>query len=64
MVSGYKFLGVNTAIDLLRPGAKYQLENNNITQWWHKDPPPTWDEIEWMMGKIKEFEDISSKKEE
>lgn len=37
--------GVNDAINSLRPGALYQLENIKFTKWWHRDAPPTLDEI-------------------
>lgn len=48
--------GVDTAIQLLRPGAKYQIESGNISIWLDPRPVPTWDEINDTIEKIKQFE--------
>lgn len=53
----YRLYGVNTAIDLLRPGAKWQLSNREMTQWDDPRPCPTWEEIDDTMAKIKAFEE-------
>lgn len=37
--------GVNDAINSLRPGAMYQLENTTFKKWWHHMDAPTWQEI-------------------
>lgn len=37
--------GVNDAIESLRPGAMYQLNNTTFTKWWHHADAPTWQEI-------------------
>ena len=29
----YKFLGIDTAMHLLRPGAKWEISNNVFTRW-------------------------------
>jgi hypothetical protein len=53
----YTITGVNTAINLLRPGAKYALHNTNFIEWNDLRPAPTWEEIMETVKKIKEFED-------
>lgn len=53
----YRLYGINTAIDLLRPGAKWQMSNREMTQWDDPRPCPTWEEIDDTMSKIKAFED-------
>jgi hypothetical protein len=57
MVKIYQLYGIETAFQLLRPGAKWQISNRNITQWEDPRPCPTWEEIDTTMEKIKAFED-------
>ena len=44
-------------MELLRPGAKWEISNREITRWDDTRVPPTWDEIDDTMNKILEFED-------
>jgi hypothetical protein len=39
--------GVDVAIKKLRPGANFQLEGTNFTQWTcpNNTEPPTWDQV-------------------
>jgi hypothetical protein len=53
----YMMLGVNTAMHLLRPKAKWEICNSEITKWDDPRPCPTWAEVEETIKKIKEFED-------
>lgn len=53
----YRLFGLNTAMHLLRPGAKWEISNRNVTRWDDPRPCPTWQEIEETMSKIKAFED-------
>ena len=53
----YKFYGVDTAMHLLRPGAKWEITNSKITRWDDPRPCPTWEEVQDTMEKIKKFED-------
>lgn len=53
----YRFYGINTAMELLRPGAKWEISNRDITRWDDPRPCPTWEEIDSTMQKMKEFED-------
>ena len=53
----YRLYGVNTAMHLLRPGAKWEISNTTFTRWEDDRPCPTWKEVEETMQKIKDFED-------
>lgn len=53
----YRFYGIDTALDLLRPGAKYSMYNDTIIEWDDPRPIPTKKEIRSMLRKIKKFED-------
>ena len=53
----YRLYGVNTAMHLLRPGAKWEISNTSFTRWEDDRPQPTWKEVEETMQKIKDFED-------
>lgn len=53
----YRFLGIDTAMQLLRPGAKWEISNNVFTRWEDPRPCPSIEEVYWVMGRIKEFEE-------
>lgn len=53
----YRLYGVNTAIQLLRPGSKWSIQNKTFVEWNDPRPCPTWEEIDETMEKIKAFED-------
>ena len=53
----YRFLGIDTAMHMRRPGAKWEITNNQFTRWDDPRPCPTWEEIDETMEKIKAFED-------
>jgi hypothetical protein len=53
----YRYLGIDVAMELLRPGAKWEISNNMFTRWEDSRPCPSIDEVYWVMDKIKEFED-------
>ena len=53
----YRLVGIDTAMHLLRPGAKWEISNSVITKWDDPRPCPTWEEIDATMEKIKAFED-------
>ena len=44
-------------MQLLRPNAKWEINNRTITRWEDDRPCPTWEEIDATMEKIKAFED-------
>lgn len=54
----YMMLGINTAIELLRPGAKWEWTGGvGFSRWDDPRPQPTHDEVMETIEKIKAFED-------
>ena len=53
----YRLYGIDTAMHLLRPGAKWEISNRMITRWDDPRPIPSWEEIDSTMAKIKDFEE-------
>lgn len=53
----YKLFGIDTAMYLLRPGAKWEISNNQFTRWEDERPCPTIEEVYETIDKIKAFED-------
>ena len=53
----YRMYGIDTAMHLLRPGAKWEISNTQFTRWEDPRPCPTWQEVQITMEKIRVFED-------
>ena len=53
----YMLYGIDTAMHLLRPGARWEITNNFFSVWEDPRPCPTWQEVMDTMKKIKAFED-------
>jgi hypothetical protein len=53
----YQLYGIDTAMHLLRPGAKWEISNTTFTRWEDSRPCPTMEEVLETMEKIKVFED-------
>jgi tRNA uridine 5-carbamoylmethylation protein Kti12 len=53
----YQLYGIETAMHMLRPGAKWEISNTMFTRWEDPRPCPSWDEVKETMEKIKAFED-------
>jgi hypothetical protein len=53
----YRLYGIDTAMHLLRPGAKWEISNTYFSRWEDPRPCPTWQEVQETMEKIKAFED-------
>lgn len=53
----YKLFGIDTAMYLLRPGAKWEISNGVFTRWEDERPCPTMEEVYETIEKIKAFED-------
>lgn len=53
----YQLYGIDTAMHMLRPGAKWEISNTMFTRWDDPRPCPTWEEVAQTMEKIKAFED-------
>ena len=50
-------MGIDTAMDLLRPGAAWEISNNHFTRWEDERPCPTIEEVYETIEKIKAFEE-------
>lgn len=53
----YRLTSYSDAIDLLRPGALYQILKQQFVRWDDPRPIPTREEIEEVMGLTRKFED-------
>ncbi len=53
----YRFYGIDVAMQMLRPGAKWEISNNVFTRWEDPRPCPSIEEVYWVMDKIKDFEE-------
>lgn len=53
----YRLLGIDTAMYLLRPGASWEISNNEFTRWEDERSCPTMQEVYETIDKIKAFED-------
>ena len=56
MKQRYEFVGFDAAINLLRPGAKWEINHGNFT-WNDPRPIPTREQIEDTIRKIRDFEE-------
>lgn len=53
----YQLYGINTAIHMLRPGARWEVSGKDFTVWEDSRSCPKWEEVMETMEKIKAFED-------
>ncbi len=54
----YRFYGIDTAVQLLRPGAKWEWTGGlGFTRWDDPRPKPSKEEVEETMKKVMAFED-------
>ena len=53
----YMLFGIDTAMHLLRPSARWEITNNFFSVWEDPRPCPTIEEVHETMDKIKAFED-------
>jgi hypothetical protein len=53
----YRLYGIEMAVQLLRPGALWEISNGKFTRWEDPRPCPTIEEVFETMEKIKKFED-------
>ena len=56
----YKFAAIDIAMQMLRPGATFEISNTDIVRWDDDRPQPTTEEIQEMIQNIKNFEDAQS----
>ena len=53
----YRLYGIDIAMQLLRPGASWEINNNTFSRWDDPRPCPSMEEVYWVLEQIKEFED-------
>lgn len=53
----YQLYGVHSAMNLLRPGARWEISNRQFSKWEDPRPCPTWEDVVDAMEKIKAMED-------
>lgn len=54
----YRIYGINMAVEMLRPGAKWEWTGGlGFTRWDDPRPKPSVEEVEETMEKIRAFED-------
>jgi len=53
----YRLWGIDIAMQLLRPNAKWEISNGVFTRWDDPRPCPSIEEVYWVMDQIKEFEE-------
>ena len=53
----YRLYGIETAVNLLRPGALWEITNDHFSRWEDPRPCPTMQEVHETLEKIKAFED-------
>lgn len=57
-MKAYQLVGIDTAVHLLRPGAKWEFTGGiGFTKWDDPRPCPSVEEVFKTIEKIKEFED-------
>lgn len=53
----YRLTGIDSAMEMLRPGAKWEISNSTFTRWEDDRPCPSMDEVRYVQRKAREFED-------
>jgi hypothetical protein len=56
----YRFCGINDAVEVLRPGASYEISNSSWSRWDDERPCPSMDEVKAVQAKLKELEDFAN----
>lgn len=56
----YRLVGLDIAMNLIRPGASYEICNGKFTRWDDPRPCPEWEEVAETINKLKSLEDSIS----
>lgn len=57
-MKAYQLVGINVAMHLLRPGAKWEITGGvGFTRWEDPRPQPSMEEVMETIEKLKAFED-------
>lgn len=57
MAQFYRLVGIEAAMELMRPGATWEITDGRFTKWDDPRPCPTWSQVEEVIKKAREFED-------
>ena len=53
----YRLTGLDSAVEMLRPSAKWEISNHNFSKWDDDRPQPSMEEVKKVQKLAKEFED-------
>ena len=53
----YRLTGIDSAVEMLRPGAKWEITNSYFSRWDDDRPQPSMEEVKKVQKLAKEFED-------
>jgi|TARA_R110000823_G_scaffold310586_1_gene435571 hypothetical protein len=53
----YRLTGLDSAVEMLRPSAKWEITNHHFSKWDDDRPQPSMEEVKKVQKLAKEFED-------
>ena len=53
----YRLTGLDSAVEMLRPSAKWEISNHHFSKWDDDRPQPSMEEVKKVQKLAKEFED-------
>ena len=53
----YRLTGIDSAVEMLRPSAKWEISNSHFSKWDDDRPQPSMEEVKEVQRLAKEFED-------
>ena len=53
----YRLTGIDSAIEMLRPSAKWEITNHHFSKWDDDRPQPSMEEVKKVQKLAREFED-------
>jgi len=53
----YRLTGLDSAVEMLRPSAKWEITNHHFSKWDDDRPQPSMEEVKKVQKLAREFED-------
>ena len=53
----YRLTGLDSAVEMLRPSAKWEITNHHFSKWDDDRPQPSMEEVKKVQRLAREFED-------
>ena len=53
----YRLTGLDSAVEMLRPSAKWEISNHHFSKWDDDRPQPSMEEVKKVQKLAREFED-------